>query len=47
LHAHVRKKGDSWEATLAIPEGITVSIPDVQGMVVGAKTVTIDPSASE
>ncbi|MEI7576561.1 MAG: alpha-L-rhamnosidase [Armatimonadota bacterium] len=45
LHAHVRLKGSSWEATLVVPEGITVSIPDVKGMIAGPRTVTIDPSA--
>ena len=45
LHAHVRQKGSSWEATLVVPEGITVSIPDVKGMIAGPRTVTIDPCA--
>ena len=45
LHIHVHKKGTGWEATLVIPDGLTVSIPAVQGMVAGPKTVTIDPAA--
>jgi alpha-L-rhamnosidase len=44
IHARVDKKGDSWTATIVVPDGVVVSIPEVKGMVSGPKTVTIDPS---
>lgn len=45
IHARVEKNGKSWRATLVIPDGVTVSVPEVRGLIVGPKTVTIDPSA--
>jgi alpha-L-rhamnosidase len=44
IHARVERKGGGWIATLVVPDGVIVSIPEVKGMVSGPKTVTIDPS---
>lgn len=43
IHARVDRKGSGWTATLIIPDGVIVSIPAVKGMVVGPRTVTVDP----
>lgn len=45
IHVRVDRKGADWVATMVIPEGISISIPAVKGMVTGPKTVTIDPTA--
>jgi alpha-L-rhamnosidase len=45
IHVRIDRKGAAWVATMVIPDGITISIPAVKGMVTGPKTVTIDPTA--
>lgn len=42
IHARVEKAGKAWKAHLVVPEGITVSIPHVRGLVVGPKNVVIE-----
>jgi hypothetical protein len=43
IHARVEKKGTSWKASLVIPDGVAVSVPHVRGLIVGPKTVTVEP----
>jgi alpha-L-rhamnosidase len=43
IHARVERHGKSWKANLVIPEGVTVSVPEVRGLIVGPKTVSVEP----
>ncbi|MBS1728757.1 MAG: hypothetical protein JST51_18725 [Armatimonadetes bacterium] len=43
IHARVEKVGKTWKASLVIPDAVTVSVPEVRGLIVGPKTVTIEP----
>ncbi len=41
IHARVEKQGKGWKADLVVPDGVTVSVPSVRGLVVGPKHVSI------
>jgi hypothetical protein len=43
IHARVERHGSSWKASLVVPDGVTVSVPEVRGIIVGPRTVTIEP----
>ena len=43
IHARVEKRGKSWKASLVVPDGVSVTVPEVRGVIVGPKTVTIEP----
>ena len=43
IHARVEKNGKSWKASLVVPDGVTVSVPHVRGLIVGPKSVFVEP----
>ena len=43
IHARIEKNGKTWKASLVVPDGVTVSIPEVRGLIVGPRTVSIQP----
>lgn len=43
IHARVTKDGSKWKASLVVPDGVKVSVPEVKGLIVGPKSVTIEP----
>lgn len=43
IHARVDRIGKSWKASLVVPDGVTVSVPAVRGLIVGPKHVSIEP----
>ena len=43
IHARVERLGKSWKADLVVPDGVTITVPEVRGLIVGPKTVSITP----
>lgn len=43
IHARVEKHGKSWKASLVIPDGVTVTVPEVRGVIAGPKSVSVQP----
>ena len=43
IHARIERSGKSWKADLVVPDGVTVTVPEVRGLIVGPRTVSIAP----
>jgi alpha-L-rhamnosidase len=43
IHVRVEKNAKSWKASLVVPDGVTVTVPEVRGLIVGPKNVSIEP----
>lgn len=42
IHARIERKGKTLKSELIVPDGVTVSVPAVRGLVVGPRSVTIN-----
>ncbi|MEI8280915.1 MAG: hypothetical protein WCG75_00780 [Armatimonadota bacterium] len=42
IHARIERKGTSFKTELIVPDGVTVSVPSVRGLIVGPRSVTIN-----